>query len=60
VDLGQPHRIKPPTLGGIDLRKRLGEGIGLALSRRALKLVKHTELERHSLLLLALRNSTQH
>src|SRR6266404_1587117 len=54
VEFGQPHRVESPTLGGIDLCERLGEGVRLALSRRALELMKHAELERHLLFSLSL------
>ena len=56
VEFGQPHRIEPPTLRGIDLRERLGESLRLALPRRTLELMKHAELERH--LLFSLSHAT--
>ena len=48
MKLGQPHRIEPPLFGCVDLRKRLGKGGLGGGTRRALKLVKHAELECHS------------
>ena len=57
MDLGQPHRVETPALGGIDLLERGGERLFFGHPGGALKLVKHAELERHSLLLLAVRGS---
>ncbi len=48
MQLGQPHRVEPVALGGIDLIERLLEGIRLALSGHHRKLVEHAEFHRRS------------
>jgi hypothetical protein len=58
VNLGQPHRVETPALGRFDLFERLGESRRLARPRRALKLVKHAELERHRHFSLSSRADT--
>ena len=47
VDLGQPHRIETPALGGVDLLEGGREGLLVGGSGRPLKLVEHAEFERH-------------
>ena len=43
VDLGQPHHIEAPALGGVDLSHRLVKHLRLAASRHRRKFVKHAE-----------------
>ena len=45
MDLGEPDRVEPPTLGGVDLLERGGEGLGLVLPWPPLELVEHAEFE---------------
>src|SRR5215472_17070488 len=47
VDFGEPHRVEPPALGGIDFFKRGGERRLVGNPGGPLKLVEHAELERH-------------
>jgi hypothetical protein len=47
MDLGQPNRIKPPVLGGVDLLESGRERFGLALAWAPLELMKHAEFECH-------------
>jgi hypothetical protein len=50
MDFGQPHGIKAPALGGVDLRERGRKGLLIGHAGGPLKLVKHAELEcRHPL-----------
>ena len=51
MDFGQPHRVEPPALGGIDLLEGGGERLLVGRAGGPLKLVEHAELERHSFLL---------
>src|SRR5581483_6052600 len=47
VQLGQPHHVEPPALGGVDLLEGAGEGLRVALAGAPRKLVEDAELERH-------------
>src|SRR6266849_4500364 len=49
MDLGQPHRIETPALGGIDLLEGDRKRVLVGHPGGALKLVEHAELERHNL-----------
>ena len=46
MDLGQPHRIESPALGGIDLLKRLGKGVFLAHDQLAVGEVHQPHAEK--------------
>ena len=43
MQLGQPHRVEPVALGGVDLIETAREGVALAAARHHRELVKHAE-----------------
>src|SRR5262245_48066505 len=55
MELGQPHNVEAPALGGVDLRKGFLKGLPLAAAGKSRKLVEHAEF--HDALLLSSRGA---